>query len=187
MHYMSTIINDVIYKNSLHNSHQKIETKVMLRNLSSADLEYFYTWASDAEVAKTMTWEAYSSKEEAYKFLVEVVEKHPWFKAICLEGVPIGAITLSPGKGNSSCRAELGYVLAKAYWGKGIATAAVKQALDTGFNDLRVQRIEAFVDPDNQASQRVLIKAGMTCEGLLKNYTVFKGSLRDRYVYAITK
>jgi len=166
---------------------QNIEARVTLRNLSSTDTEYFYVWASDPEVAKSMTWDAYSSLNEAKRFLTEVVEKHPWFKAICLDGVPIGSITLSPGKGGAVCRAELGYVLAKAYWGNGIATTAVKKALATGFGDLGVNRIEAFIDPDNIASQKVLVKAEMTCEGLLKNYTVFKGAVRDRYIYGITK
>lgn len=160
---------------------------ITIRNLCRDDLPYFYVWASDPEVAKSMTWEAYSSPEEANKFLVDVAEKHPWFKAICLEDVPVGSITLTPGKGNASCRAELGYVLAKAYWGRGIATYAVKKALESGFNDLGVHRIEALVDPKNIASFKVLHKAGMKCEGILKSYILFKGMLRDSYIFSKTK
>jgi RimJ/RimL family protein N-acetyltransferase len=169
------------------NMENNLENKIILRKLTYEDLDHFYLWASDPLVAKSMTWEAYTSKEEAAKFLKEVVEPHPWFKAICVEGVPVGSITLMPGKGGASCRAELGYVLTKAYWGKNIATIAVKKALLMGFNDLKVQRIEALVDPDNVASQKVLIKSGMSCETLLKNYVIFKGSLRDRYLYSYIK
>lgn len=164
-----------------------MEKRVSLRKLTRHDIEHFYTWASDPEVARSMTWEAYTSLDEAEKFLIEVVENHPWFKAICVDGIPVGSITLSQGKGCSSCKAELGYVLSKAYWGKGITTAAVKEAILMGFNDLGIHRIEALVDPDNIASQKVLIKAGMDCEGLLKSYTVFKNSIRDRYFYSIIK
>ena len=60
-----------------------------------------------------------------------------------------------------------------------------KKSYPNRFQDLNLVRIEAFVDPDNMASQRVLIKTGMTCEGLLKNHTLFKGVVRDRYLYAI--
>lgn len=164
-----------------------IEKRVSLRKLTSEDLEYFYVWASDPEVAKSMTWEAYTSIAAAEKFLKEVVESHLWFKAICLDGIPVGSMTLTQGKGSSSCKAELGYVLARMYWNKGITTAAVKQAIKMGFDNLEIQRIEALVDPDNLPSQRVLTNAGMHCEGLLKNYTIFKGVVRDRYMYSITK
>jgi [ribosomal protein S5]-alanine N-acetyltransferase len=164
-----------------------IDEKISFKKLSSEDLEYFYVWASDPEVTKSMTWEAYTSKSEAEKFLKEVAENHPWFKAICFEGIPVGSITLTPGKDCSSCKAELGYVLAKAYWGRGITTAAVKQAIEIGFKDLEIQRIEAFVDPENIASQKVLTKSGMNCEGLLKNYTIFKSCVRDRYIYSKIK
>lgn len=164
-----------------------ITEKVSLRQLTSEDLDHFYKWASDPDVAKSMTWEAYTSRAEATTFLKEVVENHPQFKAICVDGIPVGSITLTQGKNNSSCKAELGYVLAKEYWGKGITSVAVKQAIQMGFANLEIQRIEALVDPDNIASQRVLIKAGMSCEGLLKNYTIFKNTIRDRYIYSIIK
>lgn len=161
-----------------------LEERITLKALTSEDLEAFWKWAGDPEVAKTMTWEAYTSSLAAEKFLKEVAEGHLWFKAICLDGFPVGSITLTRGQASFSCKAELGFVLAKEHWGKGIATEAVKKALKIGFKDLNIQRIEALVDPDNIASQRVLIKAGMHCEGLLKNYILFKGSLRDRYIYS---
>lgn len=164
-----------------------MQNTLQLRHLTRHDLEHFYTWASDPEVAKTMTWEAYTSQAAAEKFLCEVAENHPWFKAICINDIPVGSITLTQGKGASSCRAELGYVLAKPYWGKGIATTAAKQAIQIGFKDLNIQRIEALVDPDNKASERVLVKAGMYYEGLLKNYTIFKNIVSDRRLYSITK
>lgn len=172
---------------SIHMENCSIEERVSLKQLTGQDVKYFYEWASDPEVAQSMTWEAHTSLIEAERFLKEIAGSHPWFKAICVDGIPRGSITLTQGKGNSSCKAELGYVVAKEYWNKGIATAAIKQAIKIGFNDLKIQRIEALVDPDNASSQRVLIKAGMTCEGLLKNYTIFKGSVRDRFIYSIIK
>ncbi len=164
-----------------------IEERISFVNLSVEHLDYFYVWASDPFVAKNMTWEPYSSREEAERFLREVAENHPWFKAICLDGAPVGSITITQGKGNFSCKAEIGYVLARPYWGQGIATVAVKKAIQEALGTLTISRIEALVDPDNIASQKVLVKAGMRCEGLLKNYLLFKGFVRDRYIYSFTK
>ncbi len=163
------------------------EMNVTLRKLDREDLKHFYVWASDPEVAKTKACEAITSLDEAEKFLIEVAEKHPYFKTICLDDLPIGSVTLLPVKEPRVCKAELGYVLSRAYWGKGIATRAVQMVLESGFEELGVNRIEAFVEPSNLASQKVLAKAGMTCEGLLKNHVFYKGSIRDRFIYSKSK
>ena len=172
---------------SISMDNTSIQERITLRKLGRGDLEFFFKWASDPEVTRWMTWEPYTSLIEAEKFLIEVAENHSWFNAICLDGVPVGSITLTQFKGASSCRAELGYVLAKSFWGQGIATVAVKQALSLAFNTLPLERIEALVDPTNIASQKVLVKAGMTCECLLKKYFVFKGAVSDRYMFSITR
>lgn len=163
-----------------------VEERVSLRKLGREDLDCFYLLASDLEVAKSLLSEPATSKKEVENYLKNVVEGHPWYRAISFDGVAVGAIVVTPGKGSSSCRAELGYALIRSYWGKGIATAAVKSAIKTCFRDLGIRRIEAYVDPDNIASQKVLLKAGMKCEGLLKEHTLCKGQIRDRYIYAIT-
>lgn len=163
------------------------EQKVTLKELNSSHINDFMVWATDNEVTKYMMWNIYTSRREAEIFFSNVVEKHPWFKAICLGEKVIGSITLDKGKGYHGCKAELGYVIAKEYWGNGFATQAVKLATQTGFNDLEVERIEAFVDPSNIGSQRILEKNGFAREGLLKNYILHKGVLSDRYIYAILK
>lgn len=159
---------------------------ITLRPLTTSDIASFANWATDSEVTSYLMWETYSSHQEMAKFLKEVVMQHPWFMAIIYKGKVVGSITLEKGKGTEACRAELGYVLAKEYWGKGIATKAVKQALSRGFQELSVNRIESFISPENIASIRVCEKAGMKREGLLKNYLIHKGKLSDRYVYAIS-
>lgn len=95
----------------------------------------------------------------------------------------MGAVTLDKGKVRAEARAELGYVVARACWGKGIATRAAELAVETGFDDLGVHRIEAFVDPDNVGSLRVLEKAGFGREAYFKSYLYHRGHLRDRVVY----
>ena len=132
-------------------------------------------------------WNSYISRIEAEIFFASVVEKHPWFRAICLGEKVIGSVTLDKGKGAHNCKGELGYVIAKKYWGNGLATQAIKLAIQTGFQDLDVERIEAYVDPSNIGSQRVLEKNGFLKEGLLRHYVVQKGKVKDRFIYSILK
>jgi ribosomal-protein-alanine N-acetyltransferase len=59
---------------------------------------------------------------------------------------------------------EVGYVLAKAYWGRGIATEAARASRDYAFEKLGFDRLISLILPQNAASQRVAIKNGMSYE-----------------------
>jgi [ribosomal protein S5]-alanine N-acetyltransferase len=168
-------------------AHNEQAPTLSLKELTVADVDDFMEWATDDEVTKYMMWNSYSSHEEAQKFILTVVQPHPWFKAICLGEKVVGSITLDKGKGIHSCKAEIGYAVAKRYWGQGLATQAVKLAIRNGFVDLDVERIEAFVDPGNVSSQRVLDKSGFVREGLLRNCVLQKGTLKSRYVYSVLR
>lgn len=163
------------------------EHNVTLKKFTSADIDDFMEWATDDGVTQYMMWNSYTSRSEAEGFFTNTVEKHPWFKAICLGKKVIGSITLDRGRGPHSCKAELGYVIARKYWGNNLATKAIKLAIESGFNDLDVERIEAYVDPSNIGSQRVLEKNGFTKEGLLKSCVIQKGILKDRFIYSFLK
>ena len=118
------------------------QQKITLKVFTSADIDDFMEWATDNEVTKYMMWNSYNSRSEAEVFFTNVVEKHSWFKSISLGEKVIGSITLDKGKGVHSCKAELGYVVARKYWGNGLATQAIKLAIQTGFKDLDIERIE---------------------------------------------
>ena len=169
------------------NEHKPNEQRITLKPFTSEDIDDFMVWATDDDVTKYMMWDTYTSRDEAIVFFTNIVEKHPWFKAICLNGKVIGSITLDKGKGAHSCKAELGYVVARKYWGKGLATNAIQGAMKTAFEDLNIERIEAYVDPTNIGSQRALEKNGFTQEGLLRNYVIQKGVVKDRFIYSFLK
>ncbi len=57
---------------------------------------------------------------------------------------------------------DLGYRFARKYWGQGIATEASIAALDFGFNELELEKIVAYIIPENIGSQKVLEKLGFT-------------------------
>jgi RimJ/RimL family protein N-acetyltransferase len=156
-----------------------------LRNFTTDDLDHFLEWATDPEVTKFLTWEPYTSRDEALAFLTSVAIPHPWLKAICLDGKAIGSINLRKGSGVHRCLAVMGYCLSRKYWGRGYVTQAVKLALSTGFQDLDVVRIEALVNPKNIGSRRVLEKAGFQQDDLLKSCMVVSIGGQERICDAL--
>ncbi|XP_077228663.1 uncharacterized protein LOC143861663 [Tasmannia lanceolata] len=158
---------------------------ISLRQFEQSDVDHFMAWAGNDQVTQFCRWDTFTCREEALKYLKEVVIPHPWFRAICLENRPIGSIYVSPGTEKDRCRGEIGYALSSMYWGRGITTSAVTMALASIFRDLpNLERIEGLVFAENKGSQRVLEKAGFTKEGLLRNYFTVKGKTRDIVIYS---
>lgn len=65
---------------------------ITLRPLGLSDIDDFMVWGTDEKVARFCTWEPYASKEEGLSYIKDKIIPHPWFRAICLDGRPIGAI-----------------------------------------------------------------------------------------------
>ncbi len=83
--------------------------------------------------------------------------------------------------------AEIGYWLGEPFWGKGIATRAVRLMLDYGFSTLGVVRIYSSVFDYNKPSQRVLEKAGFELEGIFRKAVFKNAKIYDEYRYAKLK
>ncbi|KAI0498502.1 hypothetical protein KFK09_019390 [Dendrobium nobile] len=162
---------------------------VSLRRFDLSDLDDFWVWASDKHVAANCTWDAYTSKDDLRRFMEENVLPSPWFRAIIVNGRPVGAVSLKSFNGaDSQCRREIGYVLAREWWGKGVATAAVRIATEAAMSEIKgLERLEALVEKGNKASQRVLEKVGFQREGLLRNYCWNKGATRDMVMYSFIR
>src|SRR5256885_11645105 len=75
-------------------------------------------------------------------------------------------------------RAELGYVINRAYWSRGFATEVTRRLVRYGFDEMDLHRIEATCHPDNRASVRVLEKAGFRFEGRLREHLRMRGQWR---------
>jgi len=78
---------------------------------------------------------------------------------------------------------ELGFRLARPYWGRGYATEAATATCDYALHKLRLPRIIAMIDPDNVASVRVAEKIGMTFEREI----MFRGYTHPDHVYSIAQ
>jgi ribosomal-protein-alanine N-acetyltransferase len=84
-------------------------------------------------------------------------------------------------------RAELGYVLSKEWWGRGVATACGRACIDYGFGVLGLNRIEATVMEGNERSLAVLRKLGFTTEGLMREYKIARGEPGDFWMLGLTR
>lgn len=82
----------------------------------------------------------------------------------------------------------IGYYLAETFWGRGIATEAVKLLVDFLLVKADVNRIQAEVMPQNENSKKVLLKNGFIKEGLLRQATVWTGKgIVDLEMYSMLK
>lgn len=159
--------------------------RITLRPFELADAGDFFSWASDDQVVRYLRRTALTLREQALTTISDICIPHPWRRSICVDDRSVGFFPMYPRSVDDRCRADIGYAVATDYWGQGIATRAVKLALSRVFRDLaEVLRLQAFVGVDNQASQRVLEKAGFRREGLLRKYTYLKGELKDLYLYS---
>ncbi|XP_074319109.1 uncharacterized protein LOC141656076 [Silene latifolia] len=173
----------------MSSQYQELCSKLTIRSFDPVgDLDDFMVWASDERVPIFCSWDAFKSKEEAIEYINQKLITHPYFKVICLNNRAIGAILLNFNQGNDRCRCEVGYVLGSQYWGKGIATWAVKTLVSTTFEERpELERIEAFVDVENVGSMKVLEKVGFAREGVLRKYFIIKGRVRDFVLFSFLR
>jgi RimJ/RimL family protein N-acetyltransferase len=101
-------------------------------------------------------------------------------KTTVIGGVGFKDFTIS-----KSHRAEIGYWLAKPYWGRGIMTAVVKKACEFAFSEWKLVKISAEVFAFNPGSARVLEKCGFEQEGYLKKQHKKDGQWIDVKLYAL--
>ena len=105
--------------------------------------------------------------------------------AIREEDYPIGGCGLDGLQLGKSHRAEIGYWLAKPYWGRGIMTTVVRTVCAYAVAELGLVKIVAYVFAQNHASARVLEKCGFEQEGYLKKHFLKDGKLLDAKLYAL--
>jgi len=107
--------------------------------------------------------------------------------AIVVDGAVVGGIGLEPGTDVFRRSAEIGYWLGEPFWGRGIATEAVRAVTGYAFATFDVCRLEAGVFEWNPASARVLEKAGYALEGRARLGITKDGRTGDRLLYALVR
>ncbi|WP_057912899.1 GNAT family N-acetyltransferase [Peribacillus muralis] len=170
-----------------------IESKrLVMRKITMEDAEDMFAYTSIPEVSRFVTWEAHRSLSDTKDFIQQVMQSYedqkiaPWGIQHKESGKLIGTIDYVTWQVNHNS-AEIGYVLAPEYWGKGLITEAVREILTFGFEHMNLVRIQARCFVDNLGSERVMQKAGMSFEGIVRKGMFVKGKHVDLKTYSIIK
>lgn len=107
--------------------------------------------------------------------------------AVTVDDKAIGSIGVFRQGNIHRLTAELGYYVAEEYWGNGIMTEAVRQICEYVFKNSDIIRIYAEPFAYNEASCRVLEKAGFQLEGVLRNNAIKNGKVIDMKMYSLIK
>ena len=164
--------------------------RLMLRRLHVNDVNEILAMRSNPETMKYIPRPLAKTNEDALEHIAMINEKIDkneginW--AITLKNNPkligiIGHYRIRP----EHFRAEIGYMLLPEYHGKGIISEAIKETVNYGFEIMKLHSIEAVIDPDNFASERVLQKNGFVKEAHLKENEYYEGRFLDTVIYSI--
>ena len=154
----------------------KIETeRLLLQRLRYEDAEeIFYSYASKPEATRYLSWQTHHTVDETRTFLNYAVESWNYgtdysYSIRLKSGVLIGSI----GIANDDGKVQFGYALSPVHWGLGYTTEACLRVLAILKNAKGVYRIGSFVDCENVASIRVLLKCGLMEEARLPKWFRF--------------
>lgn len=154
----------------------QIDTKrLCLRKPDLSDVRsIFDAYTHDAEVCRFMTWTPHASEATTQEFIELCIEawnsegRRPYLIEVKDYGTVIGMIEARM-LGTS---VDIGYVLARSQWGKGLMPEAICAMSGAALGIPEVFRIQATCDTQNIPSQRALEKSGFNREGRLERYMV---------------
>lgn len=166
--------------------------RLRLRQDEPGDAEDLYAMLSDEETTRYYGSEPYQSLDEAREYIRLRRDDYAERKAIRW-----GITLKDDNRFIGSCgfrqfdegfhRAETGYVLNRAYWGKGLMAEAVSAILTYGFTEMGLHRIEAVIDIANERSKNLLLKLGFHYEGNLRQRFVFRGGFEDEHYFGLLR
>lgn len=168
-----------------------IETeRLLLRRITNDDANEILELRSNPETMKYIPRPLLKNTEDALGHIAMIEEKIEtniginW--AITLKESPkllgiIGFYRMQP----ENYRAEIGYMLLPDFHGKGIIPEAVNRLNRYGFDDLKLHSIEAVIDPENFASEKVLQKCGFVKEAHFKESEFYEGRFLDKVIYSL--
>ncbi|NOS85550.1 MAG: GNAT family N-acetyltransferase [Ignavibacteria bacterium] len=166
--------------------------RLRLRKLSMRDAADVFDYASVPEVAEHVTWEYHRNISDSMHYLRFITQQYqdgipsPWGIIHKELGKLIGTIgyhvwSLPNGFG------EVGYALSKDFWNKGYTTEAFEEVIMFGFERLKLNRVEATCKLANTASEKVMLKCGLSYEGILRKRLFAKSEYHDLKLYSLLR
>ncbi len=171
--------------------HFSVFGPITVSPIEPADRAACVRWLNDREIYQQTLRIPHPYTEQDFDQWLEIVQStaaqfgEPIHFAIREHDELVGGIGLE-GLVAGHC-VEIGYWLARPWWGRGIMTAVVRAVCDYAFSRWGVVRITAHVFESNPASARVLEKCGFQCEGLLRKARRKEGRFLHCWIYALVR
>lgn len=173
---------------------QLVTGRLLLRPLTEGDAGALFALCSDPEVmryAGSLPWTEIGQAQQRIQRHLNAMASDEY---LCL-GIVLRSDkdTAAPLIGSCTLfnlsepcrRAEIGYSLARAYWGQGYMHEALMALVSYGFQDMHLNRIEADIDPRNLASEKSLKRLGFRLEGYLRERWIVDGVVSDSGLYGL--
>lgn len=163
--------------------------RLILRPWEITDLDDFYEYAKSPHVGPNAGWGPHSNKEVSRKILQSFINTDEVMAILYKNnGKVIGSIGVHTDEKRPGVNAKMiGYVLSKDYWGKGLASEAVKEIIRYLFEEEKLDVLSCYHYPQNIRSKRVIEKCGFKYEGTLRmSGKIYNGKIFDELCYSIT-
>lgn len=146
--------------------------RLILKTTEQSDFDHLFALRSDPDVMQ-YTEQGVQSKEDVQRFLditIPYQKKYGFDLGVVFEKSShnfVGQAGLFQSADlHEPSQVELGFSFHKRYWGRGYGTEIVNALIQWGFEQLSIQKIVAYADPQNTACHRVLLKCGMIQMGV---------------------
>ncbi|UCE90877.1 MAG: GNAT family N-acetyltransferase [Methanobacteriota archaeon] len=169
--------------------------RLILRKPTMKDAEWYFEYFSTPEIVwgggepgpKNME----AAREELRRYMIDLYQRRRGFRWIITlkgESQPIGTLGFYKWVPSAGYQAEMGYDLAREYWGRGIMTEAMKAVIDFGFERMELNRIEIYIMPRNKRSIKMIRNLGFKREGLLRQrYFDEFGNFADDVLFSMLR
>ena len=164
--------------------------RLILRPFEDRDAQAMFAIMSDDETTKYLRVNPYESPEQAQQWIERCTREgdgEHFRRAVELKetGEYIGDVRVKINQKDNS--GEIGFTVSREYWGKGVASEAVREVIAYLMGECGINRIAAAHSVKNHASGGVLRKVGMQYEGMARELYRNRMGYHDCHRYAILK
>jgi [ribosomal protein S5]-alanine N-acetyltransferase len=167
-------------------------TRLRLRPIDAADADAFFAIHADPEAMRYWSSPPWTDPAKATR----IIEGD---QDALRAGTSIRFVMIEPGSdaliGCCSLHhidreqrfCEVGYILRRSHWGRGLMHEAMTAVVDFAFEGLALLRLEADIDPRNAASARTVVRLGFTLEALMRERWLVDGIVSDSAIYGLLR
>lgn len=167
--------------------------RLILRRMTPADAHDMFAYTSDPEMLVHLPLHLTPTVDDAHKSILGFMDMYaarrtaPWGITHKETGRHIGICGFENWNAQTD-RAEIGFIVAREFWGRGLATEAATRVMRFGFERMNLNRLEARCKVENEVSKHLLVnKLHMQYEGLLREHSYWKGTYHDLLLYSLLR